>query len=188
MTDINDSESTSEPRKKDEFWWIHPNLRGKGALHPGDLPGIPYDSHVWVEYSGESEQEEYTSERAIPFGEGNYTELAKVLFKLNAYRPGPVKGWYIVVCIEPDHAWAVGQMRADAFHPIQVFSDLVFKTEEEARSKAEELRLKTPGVQKTNSNRVAGPLIKKMAADGVESERKFKAKLSGYSRKKKKPG
>ena len=90
MTNINDSESTSEPRKKDEFWWIHPNLRGKGALHPGDLPGIPYDSHVWVEYSGESEQEEYNSERAIPFGEGNYTELAKVLFKLNAYRPGPV--------------------------------------------------------------------------------------------------
>ena len=61
MTNINDSESTSEPRKKDEFWWIHPNLRGKGALHPGDLPGIPYDSHVWVEYSGESEQEEYNS-------------------------------------------------------------------------------------------------------------------------------
>ena len=103
MTNINDSESTSEPRKKDEFWWIHPNLRGKGALHPGDLPGIPYDSHVWVEYSGESEQEEYTSERGIPFGEGNYTELAKVLFKLNAYRPGPVKGWYIVVTTESLH-------------------------------------------------------------------------------------
>ena len=111
--------------------------------------------------------------------------MARVLFKLNAYRPGPVKGWYIVVCIKPDFAWAVGQMRADAFHPIQVFSDLVFKTEEEARTKAEELRLKSPGIQKNNSDKVAGPLIKKMAAEGVESERNFKAKLSGFARKKK---
>ena len=76
----------------------------------------------------------------------------------------------------------------NSFYIYDSFSNDSFKTEEEARSKAEELRLKTPGVQKTNSNRVAGPLIKKMAADGVESERKFKAKLSGYSRKKKKPG
>ena len=76
-------------------------------------------------------------------------------------------------------------MRADAFHPIQVFSNLVYKTEEEARNKAEELRLKSPGLQKTSSERMAGPLIKKMAAEGIESERDFKAKLSGFARKKK---
>ena len=185
MNKINGSETNIEVREKDNFWWIHPNLRGKGALHPGDLPGIPYDSHVWVEYSNESDQEESSSEREAPLGEGNYSELARVLFKLNAYRPGPVKGWYIVVCIKPDYAWAVGQMRADAFHPIQVFSNLVYKTEKEARNKAEELRLKSPGFQKTSSERMAGPLIKKMAAEGIESERDFKAKLSGFARKKK---
>lgn len=104
MTKFSEKENTLETRKKDEFWWIHPNLRGKAALNPGDLPGIPYDSYVWVDFLGDSEPEDASKQRALPPGEGNYAELAKVLYKLNSYRPGPVKGWYIVVCIEPDHA------------------------------------------------------------------------------------
>ena len=183
MTKFSENENTLETRNKDEFWWIHPNLRGKAALNPGDLPGIPYDSYVWVDSSGDSEPEDASKQRALPPGEGNYAELAKVLYKLNSYRPGPVNGWYIVVCIEPDHAWAVGQMMADSFNPIRVFSDLVFKTEKEARIKAEKLRTQKKG----DIEIVAGPLIKKMAADGIESERIFKSKLAGFSRKKKKP-
>ena len=187
MTNISENENVLEAQKKDEFWWIHPNLRGKAALNPGDLPGIPYDSYAWVNYSNNSEPEDASKQRALPPGEGNYAELAKVLYKLNSYRPGPVKGWYIVVCIEPNHAWAVGQMMADSFNPIRVFSDLVFKTEKEARNKAEELRMQKKGGNNSNAELVAGPLIKKMAADGIESERIFKSKLGGFSKKKKRP-
>lgn len=186
MKKIKRDKKNSEIRQKDEFWWIHPNLRGKGSLNPGELPGIPYDSYLWVNSSNVSEVEDDSIDRALPPGEGNYAELAKVLFKLNSYRPGPVRGWYIVVCIKPDRAWAVGQMMADSFNPIRVFSDLVFKTEKEARNKAEELRKQKKEDKNSNLKTVAGPYIKKMAVDGIENERKFKAKLAGHSKKKKK--
>jgi len=186
MTNISENENVLETQK-DEFWWIHPNLRGKGAINPGDLPGIPYDSYVWVNSSSDSESEDASKKRTLPPGEGNYAELAKVLYKLNSYRPGPVKGWYIVVCVEPDHAWAVGQMMADSFNPIRVFSDLVYKTEKEARNKAEELRIQNKVGKNYKEEIVAGPFIKKMAADGIESERIFKSKLGGFTKKKKKP-
>ena len=81
MTNISENENVLEAQKKDEFWWIHPNLRGKAALNPGDLPGIPYDSYSWVHYSNNSETEDYAKQRALPPGEGNYAELEKVLSK-----------------------------------------------------------------------------------------------------------
>lgn len=77
--------------------------------------------------------------------QGNYQDLGKILFKHNGYRPGPVRGWYIIVALDGDAGFAVGQMRADSFNPVQIFSDMIFATEDSARQRADQLRSNRPG-------------------------------------------
>lgn len=79
--------------------------------------------------------------------QGEHQTLARILFKHNGYRPGPVRGWYIVVELGAG-GYAVGQMRADAFTPVQLFEDLVFGTEDAARARAEQLRGNRPGAMR----------------------------------------
>nr|WP_309402212.1 hypothetical protein [Aminobacter niigataensis]WMD00152.1 hypothetical protein RAR13_28150 [Aminobacter niigataensis] len=80
--------------------------------------------------------------------QGDYEALGKILFKHNGYRPGPVRGWYVVVALADNAGFAVGQMRADATCPVQLFSDLIFATEDAARLRAEQLRSNRPGAMR----------------------------------------
>lgn len=79
--------------------------------------------------------------------QGDYQMFAKILFKHNGYRPGPVRGWYVVVPLDSG-LYAVGQMRADAFAPLQIFEDLIFSSEQAARRRAEQLRGNRPGAMR----------------------------------------
>ena len=62
-----------------------------------------------------------------------------MLYRLNGCRPGPVRGFYVIVGVEPGK-YAVGQLCADPAVPVQLFEDLVYASEEKARNKATELR------------------------------------------------
>ncbi len=126
----------------DHFWWVHPAFRAEQTLEIDDAGVMPEGSMLWRKF-GERHDEE--DGKVLPADGGPYAILAKLLFKLNHCRPGPVESWYVVVCVEPGQRWAVGQLRADAARPVQVFEDLIFASEAEARDKAQAMRACEPG-------------------------------------------
>ena len=119
------------PQKRDESWWLHPALRGKQPLPQADAGGWP---QRWVRSDAEPARAS-----TVEDGEGPYADFAKVLYRLNGCRPGPVRGFYVVVAVA-DKQFAVGQLCADSSCPVQLFEDLVFASEEDARKEAERLR------------------------------------------------
>lgn len=170
-------------QKKDHFWWVHPMYRGKQAM---DLThaGLPSGSYKWVNFLG-SDVPSSESEPGIPEGEGEFGDLAKTLFKLNNYRPGPVDGWYVVICLDPGKAWGVGQMRADSICPVQIFEDLVYDNEDDARRQAENLKKNEGDEVVPASQGLAGPLIKKMAEEAKQRETEWKkqvAEIEGFNK------
>ncbi|GAB5471136.1 MAG: hypothetical protein Kilf2KO_41660 [Rhodospirillales bacterium] len=169
-------------RDKDEFWWIHPALRAKQSLSVPQVGTMPEGSHLWVRSDDPPPPSTRESDACMPVGQGAYADFAKVLYKLNGYRPGPVRGWYVVVCVEPGKAWAVGQLRADTQQPLQLFSDLVFETEDAARATADALRLKDPAPVRLPGEAIMGPSIQRKTAEAVELERRYRARLAGFAR------
>ncbi len=112
---------------------------------PDAVPGLPQGAYRWIR-SDDPEAEVGAPDRGyLREGHGEYQDLGKILFKHNGYRPGPVRGWYVIVCLKPDESYAVGQLRADAATPVQLFEDLIFGSEAEARSRAEQMRGNRPG-------------------------------------------
>lgn len=67
-------------------------------------------------------------------------DLAESLFVLNNRHYGPIPGAYVVVCIEPDQKWCVGQLNADRIKPLVLFEDKVFNSPETAQEEAEKLK------------------------------------------------
>lgn len=123
--------------RRNHFWWIHPAFRGEQTLEVNDAGVTPEGTILWRKFG---ERHDHQDAKGLPADGGPYVNLAKILFKANHCRPGPVAGWYVVVCVEPNQRWAVGQLRADAARPVQVFEDLVFESESDARDKALALR------------------------------------------------
>ena len=163
-------------QKKDHFWWVHPVYRGKQTM---DLShsGLPKGSYKWIKFF-DLKTSSPDSEPGIPEGEGDFGDLAQTLFKLNNYRPGPMDGWYVVICLEPGEVWAVGQMRADSISPVQIFEDLVYDNEEDARLQAASLKLKNqPDSGMPASKGLAAPLIEKMAAEAKQHEKMWKKQI-----------
>ncbi|MSQ67018.1 MAG: hypothetical protein EXR83_02315 [Gammaproteobacteria bacterium] len=124
--------------KRDENWWLHPVLRGQQSLPlnagAGAMP------HRWVRSDGTLEPLETSLEVDSP-----YADFAKILYRLNGARPGPVRGFYVIVEIEKGR-FAVGQLCADPALPVHLFEDLVYPCEAQARTKAAELRALAPGI------------------------------------------
>lgn len=108
------------------------------------VSALPNGSYRWMRSDSLDAEVGAPDRGYLREDQGQYQNLAKILFKHNGYRPGPVRGWYVVVPLSSGR-FAVGQMRADAFSPIQVFEDLVFDTEHDARARAEQLRGNRPG-------------------------------------------
>ncbi|MSR13441.1 MAG: hypothetical protein EXR86_02555 [Gammaproteobacteria bacterium] len=120
------------PLKRDETWWLHPAYRGEQALpltsDAGEMP------HRWVRSDAPP-----TRVEAVVEDDSHFADLAKVLYRLNGARPGPVRGFYVIVAVASGR-YAVGQLCADPAAPVQLFEDLVFASEAKARAKATELR------------------------------------------------
>ena len=125
-------------RRKDPYWWMHPAFKGSQALALDDLEATANNAYVWIESTTQNRTE--ANDNGIPVGQGKFKEFAQLLFKINDYKPGPVKDWYVVVCTERERRWAVGQLRADPDTPVQIFSDLVFESEDAARDAAQALK------------------------------------------------
>lgn len=67
-------------------------------------------------------------------------ELAKVLFVMNGWKPGPIPNSYMVLCTRPGEEWCVGQLWADQERPFRLFEDMRFSSPERAQAAAEELK------------------------------------------------
>lgn len=67
-------------------------------------------------------------------------QLAESLFTLNNRRFGPIPGAYVVVCVEPEQRWCVGQLSADRARPLTLFETMQFDSPKAAQSAAERLR------------------------------------------------
>lgn len=131
-------------RKKDPYWWMHPAFKGRQALALEDLSATADDAFMWTKFDDSLTDPDSVAsdaiENGIPIGQGKFKEFAQLLFKMNDCRPGPVKNWYVVVCIEENARWAVGQLRADPITPVQIFEDLIFDEEDKARDFAASLK------------------------------------------------
>lgn len=123
------------PLKRDANWWLHPAYRGEQSLPLESAP------HRWV-------RSDLPAVRAEPIGDDTspYTDLAQVLYRLNGCRPGPVRGFYVVVGIE-EGRYAVGQLCADQAVPVQLFEDHVYASEDLARAAAARLRAENPAAR-----------------------------------------
>lgn len=129
------------PLARDESWWLHPAFRGQQTLPLTDT-GVGALPHRWVRSDAPSAQ----AEAAVDDASG-YADLAKILYTLNGHRPGPVRGFYVIVESAPGR-FAVGQLCADPQVPVQLFEDLVYDSEAEARAKAAAMRAAAPGPQR----------------------------------------
>lgn len=127
-------------RKKDPYWWMHPAFKGRQALALEDLTASAENAFMWTRFDDAIEESDPMHE-GMPIGHGKFKEFAQLLFKMNDYKPGPVKNWYVVVCVEADKRWAVGQLRADPITPVQLFEDLVFDDEAKAKEFAASLKV-----------------------------------------------
>ena len=128
--------------KRDHYWWLHPAIRGTQSLNTEGGKTLPWR---W------STLKDISEEKIKPSLEikGPYADFAKLLYKLNGYKPGAVKGWFVVVSPKL-HEFAVGQLCVDPNIPIILYQDYVFKTEDEARKKAELLKREFPGLKHTS--------------------------------------
>jgi hypothetical protein len=125
--------------ERDHYWWLHPALRGRETLPGGTAATLPWR---WVTSNAEPE-----APTAID-ASGPYADFAKLLYKMNGYRPGPVTGWYVVVEPEPGR-FAVGQLCVDPNVPVVLFEDEIYPSEGEARDAANARRAKQPGLKHT---------------------------------------
>ena len=127
------------PLERDHYWWLHPAIRGAQSLNTAGDKTLPWR---W------STLKESSEEKPAPTSEmqGPYSDFAKLLYKLNGYKPGPVKGWFVIVSPNPGE-FAIGQLCVDPHIPVILYRDHVYKTESEAREKAELLKKESPGLK-----------------------------------------
>ena len=119
---------------KDPMWWVSRQFRDKVV----DLDGImefPLGSVKLVDRN-EAEPPE-----PVLIEHGEFSALGAMLYMINGHRPGPVKGFYVVVQAKRGQAWCVGQLHADSVTPLRVFADKFYDSEDEARRAAERMRL-----------------------------------------------
>jgi len=126
------------PLARDESWWLHPAFRGQQTLPLTDT-GVGALPHRWVR----SDASQVAAEAGVDDASG-YADLSRILYTLNGYRPGPVRGFYVIVESAPNQ-YAVGQLCADPQAPVQLFEDLIFSSEAEARAKAAAMRAEESG-------------------------------------------
>jgi hypothetical protein len=128
--------------ERDHYWWLHPALRGQESMG-GDVEGaLPWQWEETAEFDSTEHLETIDPS-------GPYADFAKLLYKLNGYKPGPVTGWYIVLSPKKGQ-YAVGQLCVDPNVPVILFKDRVFTTESEAREAATLLKQAHPGLIHTS--------------------------------------
>jgi hypothetical protein len=127
---------------KDPLWWVNPSYRGGEAVKFDALAEFSPGS---IQVVDPAAPESAATSVPVRVDEGEFSSLAMILFMLNGHRPGPIKGFYVVVEVMKGISWGVGQMHADADTPVRVFSNPLYESEELARAAAERMRLADVG-------------------------------------------
>jgi len=77
---------------------------------------------------------------------GRLRRFGQASFQAQWISPGPGLRLVCDCARRLGRSWVVGQLCANAFTPVQVFEDLVYQTEAEARARATSLRGNNPGL------------------------------------------
>ena len=170
-------------QKKDELWWIHPKFKAKQTFNTSDINLLDKSSYIITKFKSKNNVSE---DSVFPVGQGKYADFAKVLYKMNGYKTGPVKGWYVVICLEKKKKWAVAQLRADPIRPVQIYSDLTYKNEKSATNKAAALRISDPGPTRLTGETIQGTPKERKNIESIELQRQFNLKLAGFRKDNKK--
>lgn len=127
-------------RTKDPLWWVHPEYR-QGVIELDGILDFPTGSIQLVN----PENPDFGEPIPVTIEHGEFTSLASILFMINGHRPGPIRGFYVVVEAKKGQAWCVGQIHADSITPLRVFANCMYDSEDAARAAAEKLRLADVG-------------------------------------------
>jgi hypothetical protein len=119
---------------KDPLWWVSPQFRDKVI----DLDGLFEFPAGSLKVVGQGQE---AADAPVFIEHGEFSTLGAMLFMINGHRPGPVKGFYVVVQAKQGEAWCVGQLHADSVTPLRVFADKLYDSEAAARRAAERMRL-----------------------------------------------
>ncbi len=125
---------------RDPLWWVHSDWKSKVFELDGILD-FPKGSIELVDPNEPSSKEQLP----VSIDQGDFSSLGALLFMINGHRPGPIRGFYVVVEAQKGKGWCVGQMHADSETPLRVFIDAVYPSEDEARQAAERMRMKDWG-------------------------------------------
>ena len=123
-------------------WWVNPDYVAEKQANLDGLAQFPEGS---FELLDSVEARETAKRIKIRVDEGEFSDLAGILFMINGHKPGPIPGFYVVVEAVKNSGWCVGQLHADASTPLRVFRNPIYPSEEEAREAAEALRLADVG-------------------------------------------
>ena len=129
-------ESDHEPlaQKKNPYWWMHPAYRGEQPLDLASFEMMSPGCFRWLSFA---DKDDFAADSGAA---GRFNTLAHLLYQANGKQHGAVKDWYVIVKIATDGHYAVGQLRADARTPLQLFDDLVFASVGAARDCIQALR------------------------------------------------
>ena len=123
-------------------WWINPAYKDPLAAKFDGLAEFPPGSYELLESALNRLS---AASGSVRVDEGEFVDLAALLFMINGHRPGPIAGFYVVVETIKGAGWCVAQLHADAATPIRIFSSPVYPSEAEARQAGERLRLADVG-------------------------------------------
>lgn len=125
---------------RDPLWWVHSDWKSKVV----ELDGILEFPKGSVELIDQREDNS-GNQKPVSIEHGEFASLGALLFMINGHRPGPIRGFYVVVEARKGKSWCVAQMHADSVTPLRVFIDVLYPSENEARQAAEKMRINDLG-------------------------------------------
>lgn len=125
-------------RERDPYWWVSPVFRDKIVSLDGILDFKPGSVKL-------IDREVPEDLEPVLIEHGEFSALGGLLFMINGHRPGPVKGFYVVVEAKRGEAWCVGQLHANSVTPLRVFANKFYPSEDAARQAAEKMRVEECG-------------------------------------------
>ncbi|GAA2891018.1 hypothetical protein GGQ99_005156 [Aminobacter niigataensis] len=123
-------------------WWMDHTYHEEKQANLDGLAEFPEGSFELLE---SLEDRKTAKELKARVDEGEFSDLAAILFMINGHKPGPVPGFYVIVETVKGSGWCVGQLHADGATPLRVFRNPIYPSEDEARQAAQKLRLADVG-------------------------------------------
>lgn len=135
-------EDVARAAERQRPWWMDRTYHEEKQANLDGLAEFPDGS---FELLDSLEDRKTAKELKARVDEGDFSDLAAILFMINGHKPGPVPGFYVIVETVKGSGWCVGQLHADGSTPLRVFRNPLYPSEEAARQAAQQLRLADVG-------------------------------------------